>query len=96
MAQREQFSKGRLTAQSGPSLDESAAGTVRERIRGRLGRSLHVRQVDAGSCNGCEQEIAKLAKKIEAKRYTPHHYERWTRYGADPLPTALVDYLGRP
>jgi Ni,Fe-hydrogenase III small subunit/Fe-S-cluster-containing hydrogenase component 2 len=38
------------------TLAESAA-RFRERIRGRLGRSLHVRQVDAGSCNGCELEI---------------------------------------
>ena len=42
---------------AGESLAESAA-RLRERIRGRLGRSLHVRQVDAGSCNGCELEIA--------------------------------------
>src|SRR4029078_3500797 len=46
-----------MEMQSGPSLDESAAA-LGERIRGRLGRSLHVRQVDAGSCNGCELEIA--------------------------------------
>jgi Ni,Fe-hydrogenase III small subunit/formate hydrogenlyase subunit 6/NADH:ubiquinone oxidoreductase subunit I len=42
------------------SLAESAA-RFRDRIHGRLGRSLHVRQVDAGSCNGCELEIATLA-----------------------------------
>jgi Ni,Fe-hydrogenase III small subunit/formate hydrogenlyase subunit 6/NADH:ubiquinone oxidoreductase subunit I len=42
--------------QAGPSLAESAA-RLRDRIRGRLGRSLHVRQVDAGSCNACELEI---------------------------------------
>src|SRR3990172_609095 len=41
---------------AGKSLAQSAA-RLRERIRGRLGRSLHVRQVDAGSCNGCELEI---------------------------------------
>jgi Ni,Fe-hydrogenase III small subunit/Pyruvate/2-oxoacid:ferredoxin oxidoreductase delta subunit len=46
-----------VEVQAGPSLEE-AAGRLRERIRGRLGRSLHVRQVDAGSCNGCELEIA--------------------------------------
>ena len=49
-----------MEMQAGPSLDESAA-TLRDRIRGRLGRSLHVRQVDAGSCNGCELEIAATA-----------------------------------
>jgi Ni,Fe-hydrogenase III small subunit len=27
----------------------------------RFGRSLHIRQVDAGSCNGCELEISSLA-----------------------------------
>ena len=41
----------------GPTLEESA-DKLRDRIRGRLGRSLHVRQVDAGSCNACELEIA--------------------------------------
>ncbi len=49
--------------QPGPSLAESAA-TLRERIRGRLGRSLHVRQVDAGSCNGCELEIAATTNPL--------------------------------
>jgi Ni,Fe-hydrogenase III small subunit/formate hydrogenlyase subunit 6/NADH:ubiquinone oxidoreductase subunit I len=44
----------------GPTLEQSAA-RLRDRIRGRLGRSLHVRQVDAGSCNGCELEIAATA-----------------------------------
>jgi|SRR5581483_8202622 Ni,Fe-hydrogenase III small subunit len=30
------------------------------RARQRFGRSLHIRQVDAGSCNGCELEIGAL------------------------------------
>jgi len=47
----------------GPSLSESAA-TLAARIRGRFGRSLHVRQVDAGSCNGCELEIAATANPV--------------------------------
>ena len=29
-------------------------------VRARFGRSLHIRQVDAGSCNGCELEIGGL------------------------------------
>jgi len=29
-------------------------------VRSRLGRSLHVRHLDAGSCNGCDWEIAAL------------------------------------
>lgn len=31
-----------------------------ERAHKILGRSLHIRQVDAGSCNGCELEIGAL------------------------------------
>jgi len=30
---------------------------IGERVRARLGRSLRIREVDAGSCNGCELEI---------------------------------------
>jgi len=33
---------------------------LRRRIDTRLGRSLAIRQVDAGSCNGCELEIHAL------------------------------------
>jgi len=33
---------------------------LRQEIHHRFGRSLHIRQVDAGSCNGCELEIAGL------------------------------------
>ena len=35
--------------------------TLARDIRARFGRSLHIRQVDAGSCNGCELEIGGLA-----------------------------------
>lgn len=50
-------------------MTEPAARDEIERIGGRLaseigrrfGRSLAIRQVDAGSCNGCELEIAGLA-----------------------------------
>ena len=36
------------------------AGLVDAAARRRLGRSLAIRQVDAGSCNGCELEINAL------------------------------------
>ena len=36
---------------------EQAARALGERARRRLGRSLAIREVDAGSCNGCELEI---------------------------------------
>jgi Ni,Fe-hydrogenase III small subunit len=56
----------------GPSLRESAEALA-ARIRGRFGRSLHVRQVDAGSCNGCELEIAATANPVfDLERFGVH------------------------
>jgi len=56
----------------GPSLGESAE-KLAARIRGRFGRSLHVRQVDAGSCNGCELEIAATANPVfDLERFGIH------------------------
>jgi len=47
-----------------PPPDEAAlaalAADVDKAARARLGRSLSIRQVDAGSCNGCELEIHAL------------------------------------
>ena len=47
-----------------PAPDEAAlaelAKSVNRAARARLGRSLSIRQVDAGSCNGCELEIHAL------------------------------------
>ena len=56
----------------GPSVEESAA-TLRNRIKGLLGRSLHVRQVDAGSCNGCELEIIATTNPVfDLERFGIH------------------------
>jgi Ni,Fe-hydrogenase III small subunit/NAD-dependent dihydropyrimidine dehydrogenase PreA subunit len=61
-----------VDVQAGPSLTESAA-RLRDRIRGRLGRSLHVRQVDAGSCNACELEIAATTNPLyDLERFGIH------------------------
>lgn len=47
-----------------PRCDEDAVAALAESVdrvaRRRLGRSLAIRQVDAGSCNGCELEIHAL------------------------------------
>jgi Ni,Fe-hydrogenase III small subunit/formate hydrogenlyase subunit 6/NADH:ubiquinone oxidoreductase subunit I len=43
-----------------PSSLESLGAELKSRIARVLGRSLHIREVDAGSCNGCEVEIAGL------------------------------------
>jgi Ni,Fe-hydrogenase III small subunit len=48
-----------------PAPDEAGlaelAQSVNRAARARLGRSLSIRQVDAGSCNGCELEIHALS-----------------------------------
>jgi Ni,Fe-hydrogenase III small subunit/formate hydrogenlyase subunit 6/NADH:ubiquinone oxidoreductase subunit I len=67
-----QTTLAQLEVREGPSLSESAA-RLSERIRGRLGRSLHVRQVDAGSCNGCELEIAATTNPLyDLERFGIH------------------------
>ncbi len=47
-----------------PAVDDAAlaelGAALRRAARRRLGRSLSIREVDAGSCNGCELEIHAL------------------------------------
>jgi Ni,Fe-hydrogenase III small subunit len=43
-----------------PEAVAALAATVDAAARRRLGRSLSIREVDAGSCNGCELEIHAL------------------------------------
>jgi Ni,Fe-hydrogenase III small subunit len=51
-----------------PGTSEQAvaelAKALAERARLRLGRSLSIREVDAGSCNGCELEIHALNNPV--------------------------------
>jgi len=61
-----------VQAHPGLGLDD-AASRLRARIQGRFGRSLHVRQVDAGSCNGCELEIAATTNPLfDLERFGIH------------------------
>jgi Ni,Fe-hydrogenase III small subunit len=59
----ESFAHGPLT-EPAPKPDESAlaelAQSMNRAARARLGRSLSIRHIDAGSCNGCELEIHAL------------------------------------
>jgi Ni,Fe-hydrogenase III small subunit len=61
------FIHGPLT-ESAPPADESAlaelGGQLALSSRRRLGRALSIRQVDAGSCNGCELEIHALSNVL--------------------------------
>jgi Ni,Fe-hydrogenase III small subunit/Pyruvate/2-oxoacid:ferredoxin oxidoreductase delta subunit len=44
----------------GASLAQEAAGEVKRKIRAVLGRSLHIRHVDIGSCNACDFEMTHM------------------------------------
>lgn len=59
----ENLAKGSLT-EPAPMPEDAAlaelAAALERNARRKLGRSLSIRQVDAGSCNGCELEINAL------------------------------------
>src|SRR2546423_4501299 len=70
-----------------PAADEAAlaelAARVNQASRRRLGRSLSIREVDAGSCNGCELEIHALNNVLyDLERFglrfvaSPRHADR--------------------
>ena len=60
-----------------PEVSDAAAAelaaALEERARRKLGRSLSIRQVDAGSCNGCELEIHALTNALyDLERFGLH------------------------
>lgn len=59
-----------------PSSAESVAAigaTLKAHIDRLFGRSLHIREVDAGSCNGCEVEITALNNPVyDIERFGIH------------------------
>jgi Ni,Fe-hydrogenase III small subunit/formate hydrogenlyase subunit 6/NADH:ubiquinone oxidoreductase subunit I len=58
---------------SGNEAVESVGAELRDRIQRVLHRSLHIREVDAGSCNGCEIEIVALNSPIyDLERFGIH------------------------
>ncbi|MGO9199950.1 MAG: NADH-quinone oxidoreductase subunit NuoB [Limisphaerales bacterium] len=62
----------RLTPAQGESLDTIGL-QIKERVDKILGRSLHIREVDAGSCNGCEIEIVGLNSPVyDIERFGIH------------------------
>lgn len=56
-----------------PSAIDTIGVQLKARIDKVLGRSLHIREVDAGSCNGCEVEIAGLNSPVyDIERFGIH------------------------
>jgi Ni,Fe-hydrogenase III small subunit/formate hydrogenlyase subunit 6/NADH:ubiquinone oxidoreductase subunit I len=59
--------------QSSAASLKTLAQQVQERAKRILGRSLHIREVDAGSCNGCEIEIVGLNSPVyDLERFGIH------------------------
>ena len=54
----------RPVTERAPTVDDAEIEALAERLgvvaKARLGRSLSIREIDAGSCNGCELEIHAL------------------------------------
>ena len=72
----ESLTHGPLT-EAAPAPDETAlaelAQSAKRAARARLGRSLSIRHVDSGSCNGCELEIHALSNAFyDLERFGLH------------------------
>ena len=63
-AGKQQFLKMALDGGLPSEAEEAVKERLREKIHCVLGRSLQIREVDAGSCNGCEVEITGLNSPI--------------------------------
>ena len=61
------------TAEANDEPVDAFGRQLQARIHSMLGRSLHIRQVDAGSCNGCEVEINGLNSPVyDLERFGIH------------------------
>jgi Ni,Fe-hydrogenase III small subunit/formate hydrogenlyase subunit 6/NADH:ubiquinone oxidoreductase subunit I len=84
----------------GPSAPLSLKGIepqLKNKINRLFGRSLHIREVDAGSCNGCEVEIVNLSNPIyDVERFgihfvaSPRHADMLLVTGPVTRPMALA------
>ena len=70
------------------SIDEDSyelmGRRIEERLRKKLGRSLQIREVDAGSCNGCDYEINATCNPLNDLERFGIHFVASPRY-ADML-----------
>src|SRR5262245_36411250 len=78
----------RPVTEPAPAKDDAALSELAAKLdhaaRRRLGRSLSIREVDAGSCNGCELEIHALNNAF-------YDLERFgLRFVASPRPAAVM------
>lgn len=83
-----------------PEIVAELRARLEEAAQSRLGRSLSIRQVDAGSCNGCELEINALQNVAhDLERFglrfvaSPRHADVLLVTG--PLTRNMAEALGR-
>jgi Ni,Fe-hydrogenase III small subunit len=64
----------RVAPTPSPNEPVEAIGTaLKRKVQALFGRSLHIREVDAGSCNGCEVEISVLNNPVyDIERFGVH------------------------
>ena len=75
---------------AGLSRPEPQASKVRAEIQRLLGRSLAIREVDAGSCNGCEAEIISLNNPVHDVERLGIHFVASPRHADMLLVTGPV------
>lgn len=62
-----------VAVDANPEAIDAVGRELQSHIRSLLGRSLHIREVDAGSCNGCEVEIHGLNSPVyDIERFGIH------------------------
>jgi len=69
------FQTGIVTEPLGPDIDDvvQLVKQIDAKTKRLLGRALAIREVDAGSCNGCEIEIAGLTSPVyDSERFGIH------------------------
>jgi len=83
-----------------PDAERMLGEAVTRAARAKLGRSLAIRHVDAGSCNGCELELQALSNPFyDLERFglhfvaSPRHADVLTVTG--PVTQNMVEALGR-
>src|SRR3954462_5059663 len=96
---------GKPLTETAPPADPAALAALAARVdgaaRARLGRSLSLREVDAGSCNGCELEIHALNNVLyDLKRFglrfvaSPRHAD--VLFVTGPVTLNMREALERP
>lgn len=89
------FRTGIVTEKLPPIIDpelETIGVRLEELIRSRFQRSLTIRQVDAGSCNGCELEIHAINNPIYNCERFGIHFTASPRFADLLLVTGPVTY----